>query len=579
MMRRLMVALDVALAATVVYALTAADCWPTTAAAHLALVRAGVVVADVGSYYPVWGRCVAWFGLNAGTLSALAGGCAAGLVAWNVARIRGVWGGVVAAALFAFSPPVWRAATQVDPSLFDLSLVLLALVFAGGRHWRWNLPVAIAVWGVAFLDLVAVAFVRVGTLALGWTLPTAVVAGEVGAAFAFSLKARRGWARWCVVGAVAIALVTVPVLGARAVAHPTGGLADAAAGEILAKVGPKTKWLVTDGVLEDAFARRLALKRDAHRPFLVCAARNFDEVYLSNLVRKVSSVYPGDAQLRIAASLGVKAFLEDLPFADTNVNAVVFAWGRELWTEEELGGVRARLECVMGDGRDAVCEYVRQRLGRLGKRPVRPPVREVSAAAVDKLIGRLERSFASVTGARRPVDMALVRERARELVRADRMNPLGNAVLGTLAAQDGDVDVAELYLRRAVAKGDVPPLIYNDLAETLRRRWKYKEAEEFARRALALSPGNWRVLETLTDILQSRNAPHDEVEDVLREAERLAKDVGDGEKTTLLYLRAVECLRMGQEARANMLFGRLKRLPISERLRQRVKLVAPTGSR
>ena len=50
MIRRLMLALDVAVAATVVYALTAADCWPTTAAAHLALVRAGVVVADVGSY-------------------------------------------------------------------------------------------------------------------------------------------------------------------------------------------------------------------------------------------------------------------------------------------------------------------------------------------------------------------------------------------------------------------------------------------------------------------------------------------------------------------------------------------------
>ena len=585
MIRRLMLALDVVLATTVVYALTAADCWPTTAAAHLALVRAGAVTGGVGPYYPVWGRCVAWFGLNVGPLSELAGGCAAGLVAWNVARIRGIWGGVVSAAIFAFSPPVWRAATQVDPSLFDLSLVLLALAFAGGRHWRGKLPAAIAVSGVAFLDLVAVAFVRVGTLALGWTLPMAAVAGAAGTAFAFSLKARRGWVRWCVVGAVAVVLLTVPVLGARTVAHPAGGLADAAAGEILAKVGPESKWLVTDGVLEDAFARRLALRRDEHRPFLVCTARNFDESYLSNLVRKVSSAYPGDAQLHLAASLGVKAFLEDLPFADTNADAVVFAWARGLWTKEELDGVRERLERVMGDGRDAVSEYVRGRLRRLEERwqgAVAAPAAESSGgtvvwrrngtADVDGLVGR----FAEAAGAG---DVGAVRERARELVRADRMNPLGNAVLGTLAAQAGDVDVAELHLRRAVAKGEVPPLIYNDLAETLRRRWKYKEAEEFARRALALSPGNWRVLETLADILQSGDAPHDEVEGVLQEAEKLAKDVEDGKKTTLLYLRAVECLRMGQECRANMLFSRLMRLPISEYLRQRMKFVFPVESR
>ena len=81
MIRRIVLALGVAIATTVVYALTAADSWPTTAAAHLALVRAGAVTGDVGPYYPVWGWCVAWFGLNAGTLSVLAGGCAEGLAA------------------------------------------------------------------------------------------------------------------------------------------------------------------------------------------------------------------------------------------------------------------------------------------------------------------------------------------------------------------------------------------------------------------------------------------------------------------------------------------------------------------
>ena len=147
MIRRILFAIDVAVLTTVVYALTAADCWPPTAAAHLALVRAGVVTGAVGSYYPVWGWCVARFGLNAVTLSALAGGCAAGLLMWNVARIKGVRGGLVSAAIFAFAPTVWRAGTQVDSSLFDLSFLLLALAFAGGKRWKLKMPIALLAAG------------------------------------------------------------------------------------------------------------------------------------------------------------------------------------------------------------------------------------------------------------------------------------------------------------------------------------------------------------------------------------------------------------------------------------------------
>lgn len=76
-----------------------------------------------------------------------------------------------------------------------------------------------------------------------------------------------------------------------------------------------------------------------------------------------------------------------------------------------------------------------------------------------------------------------------------------------------------------------------------------------------------------------RPAGHREDADIREDPRAGLEDVDDGEKTTLLYLRAVECLRTGQEARANMRFGRLICLPISEYLRKRVKLVAPTGSR
>ena len=368
------------------------------------------------------------------------------------------------------------------------------------------------------------------------------------------------------IGLTVLALFVVPTLGAMAVAHPEGALADAAALEILRKVGPNTKWLVSDGVLEDAFARRLALADTRPKPFLVCTAHAFDECYLTNLVRKTAEAYPGDVQLRSAADLGVRAFLEELPFADTNVAAVVFAWGRGLWTEDELADVAARLEREMDGGRDPLCGYVRDRLKRISELPVRLQERKVPASAVNALVD----GFGENAGG---MDSGQLRERAREIVRVDRMNPLGNAVLGTLAACDGQDDVAEFHLRRAVARGNAPPLVYNDLAETLRRRRKFQEAEAAARKALALSPGNWRILETLADILQSDGASHEDVEAVLGKAEELAKEVKAETKATLLYLRAVECLRTGQEVRANMLFRRLMRLPISEYLRRRVQLV------
>ena len=572
MIRRILLAIDVAVLTTAAYALTAADCWPPTAAAHLALVRAGVVTGAVGPYYPVWGWCVAQFGLNAVTLSALAGGCAAGLLMWNVARIKGVRGGLVSAAIFAFAPTVWRAGTQVDSSLFDLSFLLLALAFAGGKRWKLKMPIALLAAGTAFFDIAAAGYARPLTLALGGTLLVAVAAALAGVAFAFSLKGRRGALRWALIGLTAIALFVVPTLGAMAVAHPEGALADAAAQEILRKVGPDTKWLVSDGVLEDAFARRLALADARPKPFLVCTAHAFDECYLTNLVRRAAEAYPGDVQLRSAAALGVRAFLEELPFADTNGAAVVFAWGRGLWTKDELADVAARLERVMDGGRDPLCGYVRERLERISEPPVRPQERRVPASAVNALVD----GFGENAG---EMDSGQLRERAREIVRADRMNPLGNAVLGTLAAWEGQDDVAEFHLRRAVARGNAPPLVYNDLAETLRRRRKFQEAEAAARKALALSPGNWRILETLADILQSDGASHEDVEVVLGKAEELAKEVKTETKATLLYLRAVECLRTGQEARANMLIRRLMRLPISEYLRRRVKLTAQTESR
>ena len=520
MKRRLLVAADAAIVATVVYAMTLSGGWPFSSDAHLALAWAGLTTGDL-SPHPLWGRAVSAFGLNAGTVSVLAGGLSVGLLAWNVSRVKGIAAGLIAAILFAFSPTAWRVSTHVGSASFDLMLALLALTSVGGKRWRLSLPFALAAGGLLFWDVVFAGLADGRSLMLDGMAVAAMAAATGGLVFGVAVGAKNPFVRRSLAGTVALCSLAMPAVGLLSPSRSADDMAETLAAEMLGKVGPDVKWLVADGVLEDALLRQLAVKGSG--PFLVCTARDRDGQYLTGLANRVAATYPRDGVLRVAATIGVKAFLEELPLVDTNRASVAFVWQRSWWPAKERERLVAKLTARSRGEADPLWPYVRERLDRLARTADGRAVRPADPAQINALVDR----FASEPGTNR---LEGLREKARDLLRADRMNPLGNAVLGSLTALDGNLSGAEFFFRRAVARGNVPALVYNDYAETLRRLGKLDEAARMARRAVELEPSEWRAWETLADVLAGQNADTNEVEEARSRAERLSQGVKNGEK-------------------------------------------------
>jgi Flp pilus assembly protein TadD len=89
---------------------------------------------------------------------------------------------------------------------------------------------------------------------------------------------------------------------------------------------------------------------------------------------------------------------------------------------------------------------------------------------------------------------------AVELLRVDRDSGLAHFVLGSQAAQRGRLDDAEWHLRASVA-GSPTPGAWNNLADVLRQRRALDEAEDAARRAMALSTNSAAYRDTLACVL------------------------------------------------------------------------------
>ena len=561
MTRRLLMAADAAIAATVAYALTLADGWPFSAETHLALARAGLTTADL-SPHPLWGRAVAAFGLNAGTISVLAGGLAVGLLAWNVSRLKGWAAGLVAAMAFAFAPTVWRASTHVGAAPFDMALLLLALTFAGGRK-RWlRLPLALATGGLLVWDMAFAGLADWRSALLGGMTMPAILAAAGGMAFGSASKAQEQTTGKPLLWALVLCALAMPVIGLFSSSRKSVSLAEFLATEMLAKAGHDVKWLVADDMLEDALTRQLAVRGSG--PFLVCPTHERDEPWLTNLVRRVEAEYPGNERLRIAATIGVMAFLDELPLADTNRAAVAVAWQRDWWPREEREKLVAKAKARTGGEADPLWEYVREQLDRLSRPPSERTGRFAAPTRVNAMVDR----FAAGLGTN---GLERMRGNARDLLRVDRMNPLGNAVLGVLSARDGNLIGAEILLERAVACGRAPPLVCNDYAETLRRLGRLDEAERMARRAVGMAPLEWRAWETLADVLTCQDASEAEIEHALSRAEHLSEGVKEEEKCTLVYLRARQLKHKGRNLLADELLRKVIRMNPGQYLRERVE--------
>ena len=106
------------------------------------------------------------------------------------------------------------------------------------------------------------------------------------------------------------------------------------------------------------------------------------------------------------------------------------------------------------------------------------------------------------------IDMAINRP---DFIEADARNRLGlepdhalaNYLLGAQLLRRGEWKGAEDFLRRSVEKKPLA-MACNDLAETLRLLKKTREAEGFARKAIALDPAMPFAHDTLADILYDR---------------------------------------------------------------------------
>ena len=96
-------------------------------------------------------------------------------------------------------------------------------------------------------------------------------------------------------------------------------------------------------------------------------------------------------------------------------------------------------------------------------------------------------------------DWELAERDAIRVLREDRHHATANAAMGAINGTRGDYEAAERYLRRGMREegGGKSVVALNDLAFTLARLGRAKEALPLAREAVAATPGNWNFRETL----------------------------------------------------------------------------------
>ncbi len=139
---------------------------------------------------------------------------------------------------------------------------------------------------------------------------------------------------------------------------------------------------------------------------------------------------------------------------------------------------------------------------------------------------------------------------AREVLRRNRKAPRANYVMGSLALQNGRMVEAETFLRRAADAPQPELLALNDLAEVLRRNGNFKEAEKYARKAVAAAPNLYVAWETLGSILLDSKGDLAEAEACVRKACEMSrdKDGNEADVRMLITLARVQLAR-GETAR------------------------------
>jgi tetratricopeptide (TPR) repeat protein len=161
-------------------------------------------------------------------------------------------------------------------------------------------------------------------------------------------------------------------------------------------------------------------------------------------------------------------------------------------------------------------------------------------------------------------------EKAKNILSANPSDPMANYIMGSLCLQNGDNVTAEQHLRKATTGKRTAPLAYNDLAEVLRRRGAFEEAEKVAREAVAIMPKLYVAWETLGSILMGAGKSFEEAEKYIEKACELSKDEqgGAADVRMLISLARVQ-IKRGQMLRAKgtmrVVQSRMKELTEYER--------------
>ena len=666
--------------------------------------------------HSVWGSLIAWAGIGREVwISVFSGALCVGIVTFQSMMLRLAFfflddtenekqfnhrvylTGIVTFLIMMFAWPISANATRISFLAFDYVFVLVILtclpVFRYDRRY----------------SLVALLLIAVSATVLGIERPSPLTLLPMFAITVFAIFVST-WVSWAYIQFVAlehieeeetyrfsvyvrsffrkpyaylacfVAFLAIFACAADCIwrlARADGFLAERLAGYVL-EDAKDARWLVSDPFLGDALARRMAVE-GIKTPRLVHTGCNYDAVYQTNLVAETEKLgYSAKdlLNLKVAASLSVNAFAEELHITETNANAVKFVWTRELWPWDRLTNIweNVKDDIELASRRDSL--YVRRSFGRqamaeaaalqdLGRTAeaagiylwVLKDVDRENASATINLLELLRRGFEVDSETREMIENAgqtlfnerykvdqlqelvkmsgivyvpaadrraafdrvrpqleaylryrrgveldrhrrfnlkleeviktagrdEVRMEAINVLRQERDNVLGNGIMGTIAAFDGDYAVSELYLRRAVDSPEASAAAFNNYAEVLRRLGRYEEAEANARKAVEIAPDFWRAHETLADVLLAKGASTREILIPLETAEKL---VGTGsewklvppEAATLALIRLSVLSRDSSKSRERELLRRkIKRLPLSDMQRRRIESFEPAG--
>lgn len=167
-------------------------------------------------------------------------------------------------------------------------------------------------------------------------------------------------------------------------------------------------------------------------------------------------------------------------------------------------------------------------------------------------------------------DKVHAEDKAKSILATNPSDSMANYIMGSISLHRGENGIAESYLRKAVEGNRVVPLAFNDLAEVLRRRKAYDEAEKVARQAVVHTPNLYVAWETLGSILMDAGKSFEEAEKYIQKACDLSKDEqgGAADVRMLISLARVQ-IKRGQMLRAKgtmrVVQGRMKELTEYER--------------